>query len=72
MLTNREADEEVQLAIDLTALATRLHVLPQAGGLLDQDYYYIKLLRAGIRAFEKKEEQEYKKAKSDAKSRSHR
>ena len=48
-------------AIELTSLATRLHVLPRAGGLLDQDYYHIKLLRAGIRAFEKAEELEYKK-----------
>ena len=61
MISNREQDEEVQRAIELTSLATRLHVLPRAGGLLDQDYYHIKLLRAGIRAFEKAEELEYKK-----------
>lgn len=66
MIANREADEEVQLAVELTSLATRLHVLPRSGGLLDQDYYHIKLLRAGILAFEKAEKLEYERQRRNS------
>ena len=50
MVLNRDADEEVVLAMELTELCQSLRVLPRAGGLLDQDYYHIVLLRAGLRA----------------------
>lgn len=57
---NREPDDEVALAIELTELCEALNVLPRAGGILDQDYYHIILLRAGLRAFSIKRERDSK------------
>lgn len=56
-------DDEAALAIDLTSMCKAFHVLPRAGGLLDQDYYTIRLLQAGLRAFAILEELEMEKAK---------
>jgi hypothetical protein len=50
VILNREADPEVILAMELAELCQGLGVLPRTGGLLDQDYYHIVLLRAGLRA----------------------
>jgi hypothetical protein len=42
---NRQPDEEVNQIISLVRMCQTLNVLPQAGGLLDQDAYFIYLLQ---------------------------
>jgi hypothetical protein len=69
VVMSREADAEVELATELAYFAKELGVLPVAGGLFDQPYYYMMLIKAGLRAFEKKQEHENSKAKSEAKRR---
>jgi len=51
---SRQPDDETALAIELTVLCKELHVLPKAGGLLDQDPYHIHLLKAGLSALREK------------------
>lgn len=63
MITNREPDEEVLLALELAELCQGLGVLPRAGGLLDQDYYHVVLLKAGLRGIAKKAAADSKRAK---------
>lgn len=41
-------DEETKAAIELTTLCKGLHQLPRSGGLLDQDFYEVALLNAGL------------------------
>jgi hypothetical protein len=41
---NREVDDEVAQVLNLVRLCLALHVLPQSGGLLDQDSYFVFLL----------------------------
>lgn len=65
---NRPPDDEVILAVELTQFCKAFHVLPRAGGVLDQDYYIITLLRAGLRAFDKKEQIEVENARREARS----
>lgn len=55
---NREPDEEAALAIQLAVLCRELHVLPRAGGVLDQDPYELKLLQAGLMGLSKKDQKE--------------
>lgn len=56
MVLGRKMDDDVQLAIELTHLCSAFHVLPRQGGLLDQDYYHILLLNAGLYGQSKLEE----------------
>ena len=48
--------------MEVTFLCKELHCLPGPGGLLDQDPYMVKLLKAGLSALHEKEEREMKKA----------
>jgi len=64
LLTNRQADDDVLLALDLAMLGKQLKVLPRSGGLLDQDYYHILLLKAGLQAMAKKEKRDIEEAKA--------
>lgn len=59
-MMNRPPDDEVAFAIELTNLCEQLHSLPRAGGILDQDYYHIVLIKAGLRAFNMKREADSK------------
>jgi hypothetical protein len=61
-------DDEVALAVELALFAKEAGVLPYAGGLFDQDPYYLMLIRSGLRAFEKKREQDEKREVSKARS----
>jgi hypothetical protein len=64
---NREPDEEAALAIDLAVLCSELHVLPRAGGVLDQDPYELYLLRAGLSGLNKKVARERELARAQQK-----
>jgi hypothetical protein len=66
LVTNREADEDTALAIELTIMAKEFHTLPHTGGLLDQDYRTIQLLRAGLHGLSKKAEREKNQAEAKA------
>lgn len=59
---SRDADDEVAFAVDMASLCKVLGVLPRPGGLLDQDWYHVSLLRAALRAFALKEEQDTRAA----------
>lgn len=59
---SREPDDEVAFAVDLAGLCRALGVLPRSGGILDQDWYHIALLKAAIRAFNIKEDRDAKDA----------
>lgn len=50
IVLDRRPDDEVRLAVELTDMCETFGVLPRAGGLLDQDYYYIVLMYAVLRA----------------------
>lgn len=58
---SRDPDDEVFLAVELSSLCKALGVLPRPGGILDQDWYHVALLKAGLRAFKIKEERDAKK-----------
>lgn len=49
-------DDDVATAIELTVLCQDLHVLPNAGGLLDQDSYHVWLMQTVMRAQNEKAE----------------
>lgn len=61
---NREADEEVALSIRLTSMCRTLHCLPRPGGLLDQDWYHVALIEAGLYAMARKAEKDNKEMTS--------
>jgi hypothetical protein len=65
---NREPDEEAALAIDLAVLCSELHVLPRAGGVLDQDPYELGLLRAGLSGLNKRAERDRARSEQARKS----
>lgn len=62
---NKEPDDEVNLAMELVYMVKQTGTLPYAGGLFDQDNYYIQLLKAGFRALDIKEEQNQKKQRAE-------
>jgi hypothetical protein len=47
--------------IEMTILAREFHVLPQPGGILDQDYLYTRFLMAGLHGLGKEAEMQRKK-----------
>jgi hypothetical protein len=57
------------MAIDMTVLCRDLHVLPQAGGLLDQDSYHMYLIQETLAVLNERERQEVEAEKSKAKAR---
>jgi len=61
---NRQPDEEVALAIRLTTMCRTLHCLPRPGGLLDQDWYHVALIEAGLYAMGKTAERDNKEMHS--------
>lgn len=67
-MLNREADDEVAFAIELTNLCQALHCLPQPGGLLDQDGYLVSLMKTVLIAQNEKEQLEADKAKKEQKA----
>jgi hypothetical protein len=62
----RPADREVQMAIEMTLLCRDLGVLPQAGGLLDQDAYHVWLLQETLGVLNEAEHREVEKQRSQA------
>lgn len=64
----RPPDDEVRMAIDMTVLCRDLHVLPQAGGLLDQDSYHVYLIQETLAVLQEKERQEIEAEKSRARA----
>jgi hypothetical protein len=67
-LTNRPADPEVALAINMTNLCRELHVLPRAGGLMDQDSYHVYLIQETLAVLQEKERKEVEAEKSRARA----
>jgi len=63
VVLDAKADHEVAFAMDMYSLCKQFKVLPRAGGLLDQDYYHIVLLRGVTRAVAIREERERNKTK---------
>ena len=63
-MLNAEADAEVELAADLAYFAKVCKVLPRAGGLLDQDYYHVLLMRFGLEALAEREKLDADKARN--------
>lgn len=61
---NRPADDEVALAIRLTTMCRTLHCLPQPGGMLDQDWYHVALIEAGLYAMGRKAERDNREIQS--------
>jgi hypothetical protein len=61
VVLSREPDLETSLAIDIAALCKEYRVLPKAGGLLDQDPYYVLVLKAYTLAINEKVRRESKK-----------
>lgn len=59
---SREPDDEVNLAVEIAGLCKALGVLPRSGGLLDQDWYHVALIRGALRAFDIKEERDNRAA----------
>lgn len=62
-------DDEVYRAVELAQLCKELKVLPGPGGLYDQDWYHVYLLKGGLYGIHAKEERELEKAKAEAKRR---
>ncbi len=66
-MLSRESDAEVDMAVELASMCKALKVLPRPGGLLDQDWYHVKLIKAGMRAFSILEEKQAKEQQAKAK-----
>jgi hypothetical protein len=64
---NYGSDPEVDLYIWLHTLCSKYGVLPEAGGIFDQDPYVLYGLSAVIRAVGQKEEKDIEKQKLEAK-----
>lgn len=60
---SREADLEVLQAIDLVRLCQATSTLPLPGGLLDQDSYFVFLLKTILKADEEKQQLERARSK---------
>jgi hypothetical protein len=45
-------------------LCRQLHVLPRAGGVLDQDWWEMTAVKVVLEALQEKEQEELKKAKA--------
>jgi hypothetical protein len=63
VVLNKPPDDEVELAAELAYFFKEGGALPGAGGLFDQDYYHMMLIKAGLAALAEKEKRESKKAK---------
>lgn len=50
VVLNRPPDPDVRDAIEMTVMCQEFNCLPNEGGLLDQDSYYVWLLMAVIEA----------------------
>jgi hypothetical protein len=61
-----ESDAEPR-AIEMASLCKTLHTLPRAGGLYDQDWYHVALLKAGLYAIGKKEQRDQKEQEAQIK-----
>jgi hypothetical protein len=59
---NKEQDPEVAETLSLIRLCQSVGALPMAGGLLDQDSYFIYLLEQVMLIDQEKEERDRKKA----------
>lgn len=66
MLTKR-ADDEVNFAVELYSFCSKYRTLPQAGGVLDQDAYYMQLLRLVDSAVQEREKLEQDKREAEQK-----
>lgn len=64
-------DGETAFAIELAALCKTLRQLPKPGGILDQDSYYMLLIKLALEAFNEKDEREIAEAKAKAKTSGH-
>lgn len=58
---SRKPDEVVAQAITLTNLCQTLHVLPRAGGLLDQDARHVYMIECVLAAQNERAEMERKR-----------
>jgi hypothetical protein len=54
--------------MELTSLCKELGALPREGGLLDQDYYHVVLMRSVLTAVNEKDQKDRKEAESKAKA----
>lgn len=69
MPSGKSMDADVADAIRLTVMCQEFHVLPNVGGLLDQDSYHVWLMEKVVTAQREKEELDHKRAESQAKTR---
>ena len=58
---NRKADDEVLQILSLVRLCQAMRVLPQPGGLLDQDSYFVFVLQNVLIADAKRAELDQKR-----------
>lgn len=66
MLT-KPADDEVAFAVTLYSFCSKYRALPSAGGVLDQDAYYMQLLRLVDAAVQEREKMEEQKREAERK-----
>jgi hypothetical protein len=64
---SKPPDPEVQMAVNMTVLCRDLGVLPQAGGLLDQDSYHVWLIQETLAVLNEKERLDMEKQQARAK-----
>lgn len=60
------------MAIEMTSLCRQLRVLPQAGGLLDQDSYHVWLLQETLAVMNEKERLDIERQQAEAKAQANR
>jgi len=61
---SRKTDMEVSAILGLVRMCQNLNVLPQAGGLLDQDAYFVFILEQVMLADEERRAIEQSRAKA--------
>jgi hypothetical protein len=60
---NRDPDDEVRFAIEMTQLCQALNCLPGPGGLLQQDSYYVWMMQIVLHAEAEKAQREQERKK---------
>ena len=60
----RPADPEVVMVVNMVRMCQKMNTLPTAGGLLDQDSYFVYLLNVVLAADEKRQELDNARAKA--------
>jgi hypothetical protein len=65
-------DPDVRELVEMTSLCKELHVLPRAGGLLDQDSYHVYGMGLVLAAFNERQQLEHRRMEAEQRTKARR